>query len=299
MDYNKQYKKLQEVFEAYLFNYAQNLKGVNETLVSAVKYSLLAGGKRLRPVLMLAAANTPPAVPTPLSDERGIARFDKILPFALALEMIHTYSLIHDDLPCMDNDDLRRGKPSNHKVYGEAMATLAGDALLNLAFELMLENINDKKSLKAAKFIAECSGINGMAGGQAEDVECEKNDINSKTKLNVIHENKTAKLITAAIVAGFILTKKNVKAAKTIGYNLGMLFQLTDDLLDESGGENMGKTLGKDKQSGKLTIVKAYTAKQIEKKAGNYVNKIKSCAEKAHDLEFYYQLAKEIVNRDK
>ena len=227
--------------EAYLD--ALPIEGAPETLRSAMRYSLLAGGKRLRGCLLLAAA-----------DMAGDGA-ERALPFAAALEMIHAYSLIHDDLPAMDNDTLRRGKPTNHVVYGEAVAILAGDALLTFAFETML-NSGHPRALPAIREIAKSAGVGGMLAGQTLDVTNEGSapDIALVQK---IHEGKTAALLTAPVTAGLILGGADgalTEAGRAFGYHLGMAFQIVDDLLDLSGDPAlMGKTLGKDAKEGKLT----------------------------------------------
>ncbi len=196
------------------------------------------------------------------------------MPFAAALEMIHTYSLIHDDLPAMDNDDYRRGKLTNHKVFGEGMAILAGDALLNTAFETMIKGSIDNEILgiKAMKVIAEASGVNGMIGGQVVDLESEHKQISAEV-LNYIHKNKTAKLIQASLQAGAILTgaeNKQIELMEKAGYKLGIAFQIQDDILDVIGNEKeLGKPINSDLKNEKVTFVTMYgleKSKEIVKK---------------------------------
>lgn len=233
-----EYKTL---LEAYLN--ALPITDAPEILRSAMRYSLLAGGKRLRGCLLLAAA-----------DLAG-GECDQALPFAAALEMIHAYSLIHDDLPAMDNDTLRRGKPTSHVVYGEAVAILAGDALLTYAFETML-NAGHPNALPAIREIAAAAGVGGMLAGQTLDVTNE-GSAPSIDLVRKIHEGKTAALLTAPLTAGLILggaDESLVRAGRAYGYHLGMAFQIVDDLLDLEGDPAlMGKTLGKDTAEGKLT----------------------------------------------
>ena len=214
-----------------------------EPLRAAMRYSLLGGGKRLRGCLLLAAC------------EMGGGNRDDALPFAAALEMIHAYSLIHDDLPAMDNDTLRRGKPTSHVVYGEAVAILAGDGLLTHAFEVMAASVHPQ-AFRALGEIARAAGIGGMLAGQTLDVTME----GSQPDLNLvrrIHEGKTAALLAAPVAAGLILAGADegaVEAGRQYGYHLGMAFQIQDDLLDLTGDPAlMGKTLGKDQAEGKLT----------------------------------------------
>ena len=254
MDFDAKYGEFLNKFNEYLQGYVSSLSG-DDTLVSAMKYSLLCGGKRFRPVLALACA-----------DILGV-NAERILPFALAIELIHTSSLIHDDLPALDNDDFRRGKPSNHKVYGESMAVIAGDALLNAAYELLFKNARTENELKAAAYIAKCSGQTGMLGGQALDIRSSKET--GEDLLLKIDGLKTCKLIQAPILAAVLLAEIDVMPFEAFGRDLGLLFQFTDDVLDETGeSDKLGKTVGKDKAANKLTAVSVYgldgAKKQIE-----------------------------------
>lgn len=218
-------------------------KGIPKRLNQAMRYSLLAGGKRLRPALLLASYCL-------LRDD-----FEVALPFAAALEMIHTYSLIHDDLPGMDDDDLRRGKPTNHKTYGEATAILSGDALLNLAFEIMAD-CEHPRTIKAMRQIACRTGARGMIAGQMSDLCMEGQEPDEKM-LHYIHQHKTSDLITCAVLAGLTLADSNEKQleiGQRFGYHLGMAFQIHDDLSDVMGNQNiMGKRVNKDAEIGKMT----------------------------------------------
>lgn len=236
--------------------------GIPRNLNTAMRYSLLAGGKRLRPTLLLAACHL-------LLDDVSAA-----LPFAAAVEMIHTYSLIHDDLPAMDNDDLRRGKPSNHKAFGEATAILAGDALLNLAYELMGRSAHPR-ALKALSAIASAAGSSGMIAGQAADMWMEGREAD-QDMLRYIHSHKTADLITAPVVAGLILAgadDRQLEQGRMYGCHLGLAFQIVDDLLDELGDETkMGKRLGKDHAVGKLTWPGLYGIEQARDEAARQID---------------------------
>ena len=236
--------------------------GIPRNLNTAMRYSLLAGGKRLRPTLLLAACHL-------LLDDVSAA-----LPFAAAVEMIHTYSLIHDDLPAMDNDDLRRGKPSNHKAFGEATAILAGDALLNLAYELMGRSAHPR-ALKALSAIASAAGSRGMIAGQAADMWMEGREAD-QDMLRYIHSHKTADLITAPVVAGLILAgadDRQLEQGRMYGCHLGLAFQIVDDLLDELGDETkMGKRLGKDHAVGKLTWPGLYGIEQARDEAARQID---------------------------
>lgn len=226
----------------------------NEMLLSAMKYSVFAGGKRVRPVLFFAAL-----------DALGV-QYEKFGAFAVALELIHTYSLIHDDLPAMDNDDFRRGKPTNHKVYGEAFAILAGDALLNLAYEVAFSGIIDSGTLAAARQLAEFSGCSGMIGGQAYDLAEDKTA--TENCLTVIDDLKTGKLLTLPFtMASLISGGKYYSEFLELGKCLGRLFQYTDDLLDVVGNSAvLGKTVGKDEEQGKVTLVSVYGLNGAKKK---------------------------------
>ena len=236
--------------------------GIPRNLNTAMRYSLLAGGKRLRPTLLLAACHL-------LLDDVSAA-----LPFAAAVEMIHTYSLIHDDLPAMDNDDLRRGKPSNHKAFGEATAILAGDALLNLAYELMGRSAHPR-ALKALSAIASAAGSSGMIAGQAADMWMEGREAD-QDMLRYIHSHKTADLITAPVVAGLILAgadDRQLEQGRMYGCHLGLAFQIVDDLRDELGDETkMGKRLGKDHAVGKLTWPGLYGIEQARDEAARQID---------------------------
>ena len=219
-----------------------------ETLHRAMRYSVFAGGKRLRPVLVFAGA------------EAVGGRPDDVMPTACAVEMIHTYSLIHDDLPAMDNDDFRRGAPTNHKVFGEALAILAGDALLTLAFRLLADNVpsasNGPRLRDVLVEIADAAGSPGMVGGQVADIECEGKPADAEI-VDYIHTHKTAALIRASIRAGAILsgaTPAQLDALGVVGGALGLAFQITDDILDVTATTaELGKTAGKDQAQQKAT----------------------------------------------
>ena len=263
-------------------------EGIPRSLSSAMRYSLLAGGKRLRPTLLLAACHL-------LEDDLSAA-----LPFAAAVELIHTYSLIHDDLPAMDNDDLRRGKPSNHKAFGEATAILAGDALLNLAYELMSQSAHPR-ALKALSAIASAAGSRGMIAGQAADMWMEGREAN-KDILSYIHSHKTADLITAPVVAGLILAGADDGQAewgRTYGRHLGLAFQIVDDLLDELGDEaKMGKRLRKDHEAGKLTWPGLYGIEQAKEEAAYQIDiAVKAADSFGKRGEFLVSLAQNSLKR--
>ena len=218
-------------------------EGMDDELCRAMRYSLLAGGKRLRGILALAAC------------ERGGGNVRDALPFAAAIEMIHAYSLIHDDLPAMDNDTMRRGKPTNHVVFGEAMAILAGDGLLTDAF-LIMSRANHPRALQALREVAQAAGSFGMVGGQALDMR-QGAPYEGLDAVKAIHRKKTGCLITAPVTAGLWLSgasDEEIEAGREFGRHLGVAFQIMDDLLDLIGDEaQMGKHLGKDIAEEKMT----------------------------------------------
>ncbi|MEE0567582.1 polyprenyl synthetase family protein [Clostridium sp.] len=241
-------KQLKELVDNYLSDYFKNKGSYNSLIYDAANYSLNVGGKRIRPILFMLVYNM----------YKG--KDKEIIDMAAAIEMIHTYSLIHDDLPCMDNDDLRRGKPTNHKVYGENIAVLAGDALLNEAMILLMDFSikNGKDALVAAREIAYAAGADGMIGGQVVDIINEGKKI-SKEELNYMHLKKTGELIRASIVAGAILAevdKSEIELLNKFGLNLGLAFQIKDDILDVTGDVNkLGKnTLADGNKSNFITM---------------------------------------------
>lgn len=248
--FDDRYEKYLSQFNAYTEEYCKKLLTRPEVLGESMKYSLLLGGKRIRPVLMLAVAD---ALGTPEKD---------VLPYALALEMIHTYSLIHDDLPAMDNDDFRRGKPSSHKVFGEANAILAGDGLLNTAYSLCFDQcMKGERFVLASKLLAECAGVYGMIAGQSADLYFSEEDREvSEEDLQYIYEHKTGKLLLAPVAIASILSgNKYYFELEKFGKYLGSLFQITDDILDVTGDfASLGKSLGKDKEENKLTCIRLY-----------------------------------------
>lgn len=230
-------------------------------LLESMRYSLLAGGKRLRPILTLEFCR--------ISGEFNSKGWKKALPVAAAVEMIHTYTLIHDDLPCMDDDDLRRGRPTNHKIYGEATAVLAGDALQAAAFNSVLgADIGDGPARRAAIVLADAAGEMGVCGGQILDLEGEDGDLTDSEILNV-YTLKTGVLIKAAAVMGAITggaDDSQIEAAGVFGENLGLAFQIRDDILDETGSEGeLGKTVGSDRGSGKSTLLALFGLERCEK----------------------------------
>ncbi len=236
-------------------------------LREAMLYSLSAGGKRVRPILALAAYET-----------CGGKAAD-IVPYAASLEMIHTYSLIHDDLPSMDNDDLRRGKPTNHKVYGEAVAILAGDALLTEAFTILSDPslssaVTPANLLRAVHEIAKASGINGMVAGQVQDILAE-NSVPDRETLHFIHTHKTGALLRASVRLGPILFgsgQAELDALTAYGHHIGLAFQVIDDILDVEGDTAvLGKTAGSDERINKMTYPRFYGLEESRKIAARLV----------------------------
>lgn len=285
------YAEYLRMVEEALSTQLASLGEMPSLLYEAMNYSLSAGGKRLRPVLLLAACET-------LGGNAADA-----LPFACALEMIHTYSLIHDDLPAMDNDDLRRGRPTSHKVYGEGMAILAGDGLLSAAMELMLRHAVrlGQRGIRAAEAIARRAGVTGMIAGQVMDVTGEGSEPTRK-KVEYIHRHKTADLLTAPIEAGFLLAGADdatVAAGCEYGLGLGLAFQMVDDLLDVEGdAASLGKTPGKDAAEGKLTWVAVYGMEQTRQDAHTAVDKAVAALDRiAGDTNFLKALAQSTLNR--
>lgn len=238
-------------------------KYIGSCIFEQIEYSLLAGGKRFRPTIMLLLAKD-------LAD-KDKNLYDDVMPFAIAMEFIHTYSLIHDDLPAMDNDDYRRGRKSCHKQFDEAGAILAGDGLLNCAFEIMLDfcyKKYDKKYILASSEISKASGTKGMIGGQALDIQSENKKILLE-ELIQIYQNKTAKLIIASIKSvGIIYDISNDKLdlLEELAYNIGISFQIKDDLIDIFGDfEKTGKPIKSDEKNNKSTYVTFYGAKKAQK----------------------------------
>ncbi len=262
-------------------------------LAQAMEYSLLSGGKRLRPILLMAAADA------------VAGSGEKFLTAASAMEMIHTYSLIHDDLPAMDNDDYRRGKLTNHKVFGEATAILAGDALLTLAFEVLTrqENISAEILLSVIREMSIAAGAAGMVGGQSIDLESENKQIDMAT-LKKMHLGKTGALFKAAIRSGAILAEaeaEKLEALTIYAENFGLAFQITDDILDVVGDEkNLGKPIGSDAKNNKSTYVSLTSLDTAKNLANDAVNlAVASLKIFGGEAEFLRELVKYLIGRNK
>jgi geranylgeranyl diphosphate synthase type II len=237
------------IVDQALHKYLPEMSGPKEELFKAMNYSLFAGGKRLRPILCIAAA------------EASGGSHEDVMPIACALEMIHTYSLIHDDLPSMDNDDMRRGKATNHMVFGDALAILAGDGLLTEAFKVMscaelLERAGADRFQRVIEIVASASGPYGMVAGQALDIRAEGKKIDTGL-MEIIHEHKTGALLKASVTTGAILggaSQKDIESLEQYGKDIGLAFQISDDILDiEGDSEKMGKPAGSDIERGKNT----------------------------------------------
>lgn len=262
-----------------------------DEVAEAMKYSLSNGGKRLRPVFCLEFAAC-----------LGLSK-KEALPFACALEYIHTYSLIHDDLPCMDNDDFRRGKPSCHKKFGEAIALLAGDALLTHAFQIITESeLSDYKKINAVSLLSQNSGACGMIGGQVIDLKYEKGKPNLNQILSV-HKLKTGALISAACLMGCIAggaTEKQMAAASKFAYTLGIAFQIKDDILDVTGDSALlGKPVGSDAENNKTTYVTLEGLDKAQRDVQQLTDNAVVLLENFNNNDFLVMLAKKLVNRNK
>ena len=259
----------------------------------AMEYSVEAGGKRLRPILMMAAADAAGADGT------------KFLPVASALEMIHTYSLIHDDLPSMDNDDYRRGRLTNHKVYGDAMALLAGDGLLTQAFEVMLEQpgVDPAVLLKVVRLVAHCAGPVGMVGGQALDITYEDKHL-SAAEMKQLHEAKTGALFVAAVRGGALLAGADAKTLEDLTHFaklFGLAFQITDDILDVVGDAAvMGKPKGSDEKLHKSTYVSLYSLEKAREMAAETLREAEAVlAPYGEKAEVLLEITRYLYNRKK
>lgn len=293
------FKEVMEFDKQIVEKYMDELLSINviyeKKLIESMKYSVQAGGKRLRPILFLETIKLLNKNP-----------FD-FIEIACAIEMIHTYSLIHDDLPAMDNDSLRRGKPTNHVVFGEATAILAGDGLLNLAHEIMIAFVSKKltkNNINGINIISKAAGINGMIAGQAVDIESEGKSIDIDT-MKFIHSNKTGALIEASIVAAAIMSDADdtkITALKTYAKYIGLAFQITDDILDIEGNEaELGKKIGSDELNDKATYPKYFGLEKSKEYAKNTItNAIESLnVFEPKEKAFFVDLADYIICRKK
>lgn len=295
MNFKEEIRNRTEIAESLIRKYLPKEEGFARTMAEAVNYSMLAGGKRLRPILMLETF-------------RLFGGTEKTIePFMAAMEMIHTHSLIHDDLPAIDNDDYRRGRLTTHKVYGEAMGVLSGDALLNYAYEVMLgafELTEDPATvIRACRIMAGKTGIYGMLGGQSVDVENDGRPLN-KELLDYIYENKTSALIEAAMMCGAVLagaSDEEICKMEQAAKNIGMAFQIQDDILDvTSTAEELGKPVHSDEKNHKVTYVTLMglenAAKQVSDLSEEAISILESVEKKN---EFLCLLVRQLVSRRK
>ena len=295
MDINKEIAEHTTQVEAIITKYLPEESGYQKTVMEAMNYSFLAGGKRLRPMLMQETYR--------LFDGNS----DIIEPFMAAIEMIHTYSLIHDDLPAMDNDEYRRGRKTTHVVYGEAMGILAGDALLNFAFETacksLMQDVGNPAVARAVQILAQKAGIYGMLGGQVVDVESEGQPL-EREKLDFIYDLKTGALIEASMLIGAVLagaSEKEQQVILQVAKDVGLAFQIQDDILDvTSDMETLGKPIGSDEKNHKTTYVTirglAQAQKDVEKISERALEGVASLSE---ENVFLNELIRYLIHRKK
>jgi len=289
MNLRQEIEKMTLIIDEELRSLMQKKEGYQGKIFEAMEYSLFTGGKRIRPILLLKSC------------ELVKGDYEEAIPFALAIEMIHTYSLIHDDLPAMDDDDYRRGKLTNHKVYGDAMAILAGDGLLNLAYETIIkymlnnmkENKNTNRYIEAFDEIAKAAGVDGMIGGQVVDILSDKINID-KEILHFMYKSKTAALIEASVVAGGIIggaNRKEINSLRDYGYSIGFGYQIRDDILDKREDEEIGKK----------TYLTFYSIDEAESKIAELSLKANEALKTFNSdrTEFLNSLAKILINREK
>ncbi|WP_313756455.1 farnesyl diphosphate synthase [Tissierella sp.] len=285
---NDELKSLNTIIDVELNNVLKDKNGYQKRIFEAIDYSLFTGGKRLRPIMAIK------------SYEMFKKDIEEIMPYAMAIEMIHTYSLIHDDLPVMDDDDFRRGKPTNHKVFGEAMSILAGDGLLNLAFETISNHIESSKTIdeyrrhvRTLKEISRYSGIYGMIGGQVVDL-LSNYDTMTEEKIIFMYKTKTAALIQSALVSGAIMgeaTDMEIEFIREFGFNLGLAYQIRDDILD----------MEEDSDIKKLTYLTFHDINKAEDAVKEYSRRaIESLKKlKDRDISFFIELTEKLVKRNR
>lgn len=287
---NSRYNEYKCAIEKYLSDYFDLSDKAHLILLDSMRYSLMSGGKRIRPVLTLEFCRM-----------SGGAPYDA-LPIACGVEMLHTYSLIHDDLPCMDNDAMRRGMPTNHKVYGETTAVLAGDALQAEAFRSILScGLPADTRAECAGILADAAGENGICGGQYLDMLGESCPL-SETELRLMCEKKTASMISAACMMGAVVggaDENKISAAESFGRGLGLAFQIRDDILDVCGADaELGKPVGSDAREGKNTFMSIYGLEKCEQMVAELTARAKSVvSETFTDTEFIFELADELMKR--
>lgn len=295
MNFQEELNKRTQAAEEILKKYLPEEEGFALTMAQAMNYSMLAGGKRLRPVLMMETYRL-------FGGEEEVVE-----PFMAAMEMIHTHSLIHDDLPALDNDDYRRGRLTTHKVYGEAMGVLSGVALLNYAYEVMLtafDRTGEKdRVIKGLRIMADKTGIHGMLGGQSVDVENDGKPVDREV-LDYIYQNKTSALIECAMMTGVVLagaTEEAVKVIEEAARNIGLAFQIQDDILDvTSTSEELGKPVHSDEKNHKVTYVTLFGLDGAREEAAKLSEKAVSLLESLEQKnEFLNLLVAKLVNRRK
>lgn len=295
MNFKEELAKRVEEIEIILKNYLPREEGNQKKVLQAMNYSVLAGGKRLRPMLMQEAY-------------RMFGGKEEIIaPFMAALEMIHTYSLIHDDLPAMDDDEYRRGRKTTHIVYGEAIAILAGDGLLNYAFETAAGAFamkpGEPRVEQAFSILAKKAGVFGMIGGQTADIVAEgrKEPLTLK-ELLYIHENKTAALIQSALTIGAVLAgagRQQVLNMEKAGYDIGVAFQIQDDILDVTGDmEKLGKPIGSDEKNNKATYVTLAGLQQAQQEQERLSEEAVKLLEKEGAGSFFLELVRSLITRE-
>lgn len=304
MDFEQEMKGRITAIEAVIKNYMPSESSFQKTVIDAMEYTMSAGGKRIRPLLLSSTY------------ELFGGKDEVVKPFMAAIEMIHTYSLIHDDLPALDNDEYRRGRKTAHIVYGDAMAILAGDSLLNYAYETAAktftlldkewpsieEELQCRKNVeKALQILATKPGIYGMIGGQVADVELTGTHL-SEQQLTYIYENKTGALIEAAMMIGAILagaTEQGIEKIQKVAYNVGMAFQIQDDILDETATfEELGKPIHSDEKNEKVTYVTIHginrAIKEVERLSEEAINFLRDLD---GDSEFLIELVRYLIHR--
>lgn len=290
LEIKKHLNEYQELINAAIIDYLPKATNGQRDVVRAMKYSLANGGKRLRPILVLEFCKACGGNP------------NNAVSLACAIEYIHTYSLIHDDLPCMDNDDMRRGKPSCHKMFGESTALLAGDALLTHAFDIIASSdFNDSVKATAIALLAQNSGVGGMIGGQVLDLKFEKEDP-SISDLLTVHKMKTGALISAACLMGCVAgnaSEEQISAASNFAYCLGIAFQIKDDILDVIGDEDkLGKPIGSDAESNKETYVTLVGLKKAQEDVKALTEKAILQLDKFENNDFLVALCNYLVERE-
>lgn len=290
-DFKAQIEKYCNTVNTELMKYIPEANDGQRDVTKAMRYSLSNGGKRLRPIFVLEFCRM------------CGGDVNKALPYACAIEYIHTYSLIHDDLPCMDNDDMRRGKPSCHKMYGEATALLAGDALLTHAFEVCsASELSDSQNLRAVSLLSQNAGVGGMIGGQVIDLKYEQSDP-SVSDILTVHRLKTGALISAACILGCIAADaddEKIALASRYAYMIGTAFQIRDDLLDIMGDEEkLGKPVGSDADNDKTTYVTLVGADRAQQDVKTLTDKAVEILDSFGDNDFMKTLSEYLVNREK